>query len=72
LRSIDRSGGSRNAISPVSLNPSVRPTHRSGLGRHSITADELRAQAWLDDRLVAFYREGHGLWPRVRRIFRTR
>jgi hypothetical protein len=37
-------------------------------GRSAITNDELSAQEWLDDRLMAFYHEKHDLWPRVRRF----
>lgn len=34
-----------------------------------VAEDELKAQAWLDERLTAFYHRGHGLWPRVCRFF---
>jgi len=55
-----------NPVTPfVFNNPAPRRLHSR---RHSVSDKELQAQAWLDDRLAAFYRRDHGLWPRVRRL----
>lgn len=60
----------RSAVSPVSQSISVQPKRRLTPHRRGISENELREQAWLDDRLMAFYeRRHHGLWPTVRRVF---
>jgi hypothetical protein len=60
----------RDNVSPVSQSLSMRVARRSVRSRgHVVTDNELQAQEWLDDRLAAFYHEGHGLWPRLRRFF---
>jgi hypothetical protein len=72
---VERRGAAETRRSPNSLNPgsqslSVRPArHRQHAGHYVVTDDEVRAQAWLDERLAAFYDAKHGLWPRVRRFF---
>lgn len=60
-------GGSRDAVTPVSQNISVR-SRRAFSGRSMVTENELHSQEWLDNRLATFYHERQGLWPRVRRF----
>ena len=61
--------GLRNVANPLSQNLSVRAAGRRAFsGRSVVTQDEVLAQEWLDNRLAAFYQEGHGFWPRVRRF----
>lgn len=67
-REIGRSDTS-SAASPSSHSASTHARRRAGGGWHMVAEDELKAQAWLDERLTAFYHRGHGLWPRVCRFF---
>jgi len=68
-RSVRRIRGTAVAANPTSQSLSVPPGRRPAFaGRSAITNDELSAQEWLDDRLMAFYHEKHDLWPRVRRF----
>lgn len=64
--------GSHGAVKPMSQSLSTNVLRRRAFaGRSVITQDELRAQEWLDDRLLAFYQSGHGFWPRLIRFFRA-
>jgi hypothetical protein len=56
-------------------NPAVRtirqrpkPTQLT-VRRTPMSNEEIRAQIWLDERLVKFYRRRNGLWPKLRRLF---
>jgi hypothetical protein len=49
--------------------PQGRRTTQLTGRRTPISNEEIRAQIWLDERLVKFYRRRNCLWPKLRRLF---
>jgi hypothetical protein len=49
--------------------PRGRKTTQIIARRTPMSNEEIRAQIWLDERLVKFYRRRNGLWPKLRRLF---
>ncbi len=63
--------------------PPARPIHtppiyrlaervRPSSDQHPVvppSAEDVRVQAWLTERLAVLHYERHGLWPRLRRLF---
>jgi hypothetical protein len=54
-----------NGLRPIRQDQEPR---RRSLIRQPPTAEDVRLQAWLTERLAVLHDERHGLWPRLRRF----